>query len=254
VNRIGALGRALWAERLKLRGTLALWLTLIAPAVIVGLYVLQLSFQKAPRTLPDASAAWAQLGTTCLALWAMLMLPLFITLEAALLGALEHGERQWKHLLALPIPRGAHYLAKLITLAALLLLAMLLLVVVLMPLGGWLLGVLSPLPLSGQPPVEAWLDIGWRIYVLSFLIVALHTAIALHWRSFTVVVTVGMSATVMGVRIGQSPDYGPWFPWTMPIQAVTEHPQIEIVLLASLLGGLLVSWVALWLFARREVA
>ena len=253
MRRIRALGRALWAERLKLRGTLALWLTLIAPAVIVGLYVLQLSFQKPPKVIPSTSVAWEALGMTCLALWSLLMLPLFITLEAALLGALEHGERQWKHLLALPLPRGAHYLAKLLTLALLLAISMLLLVAVLMPLGGWLLGLLSPMPLVGRPPVESWLDTGWRIYVLSLLMVALHTAIALHWRSFTVVVTVGMSATVMGVRIGQSPDYGPWFPWTMPLQAVTGHPQIELVLLGSLVGALLVSVLALWLFARREV-
>ncbi len=57
----------------------------------------------------------------------------------------------------------------------------------------------------------------------------------------------------MGTRIAQSPDYGPWFPWTMPIQPLTEHPQITIVMLASLFGALLVSAFALMVFARREV-
>lgn len=253
MNAVDATARALHAERLKLKGTLALWLTLIAPAVIVGLYVLQLSFQKAPKLIPGTEAAWLQLGQTCLALWAMLMLPLFITLEAALLGALEHGERQWKHLLALPLPRGAHYLAKLVVLAVLLLIAMTLLVVVLMPLGGWLLSLTSQMPLRGWPPLRDWIQMAWDIYLCSFLILALHTAIALHWRSFTVVVTVGMSATVMGVRIGQSPDYGPWFPWTMPLQPVTEHPDLALVVLASVVGGLVVTLLGLWAFSRREV-
>jgi hypothetical protein len=153
----------------------------------------------------------------------------------------------------LPLPRGAHYLAKLITLAALLLLAMLILILLLMPLGGWLLGVLSPLPLHAWPPVQSWLESGWRIYTCSLLIVALHTAIALHWRSFTVVVTIGMSATVMGVRIGQSATYGPWFPWTMPLQPLTAHPQIELVMLGSVMAALLVTLLGMWVFARREV-
>jgi hypothetical protein len=248
-----ALGRALYAEHLKLRGTLALWVSAIAPAVIVLLYVLQLSFQNAPKVVPDTATAWLQLGQACLVLWSMLMLPLFITLEAALLGALEHSERQFKHLLALPLPRAVHYLAKLLTLAALLLLAMFVLVVVLMPLGGWLLGMVSALPLRGWPPLATWLESAWRIYVCALLIVALHTAIALHWRSFTVVVTIGMSATVMGVRIGQSADYGPWFPWTMPLQPLTQHPQIAQVMLSSVIAGLLVSLLGAWLFARREV-
>lgn len=253
MNRIRALGRALYAERLKLRGTLALWLSLIAPAVIVVLMVMQLSFQKSPKVMPTSEIAWSQLGQACLSLWAMLMLPLFVTLQAALLGALEHGERQFKHLLALPLPRGAHYLAKLLTLALLLLLAQLLLIIVLMPLGGWLLSALSPLPLRGWPPMGQWLELGWRMYLCSLLIVAIHTALALRWRSFTVVVTIGMSATVMGVRIAQSPDYGPWFPWTMPIQPLTQHPYIELVMLSSLIGAVLVSALGLWLFVRREV-
>ena len=46
--------RALSAEMLKLRGTLALWMCVIAPAVVVGLYVLQVSFSKiVPQSMRD---------------------------------------------------------------------------------------------------------------------------------------------------------------------------------------------------------
>ena len=37
---MNALARALWAEQLKLRGTLALWMCVVAPALVVGVYVL----------------------------------------------------------------------------------------------------------------------------------------------------------------------------------------------------------------------
>ena len=102
-----ALRRALHAESLKLRGTLALWMCLIAPATVVALYVLQVSFSEfGMRTGGDPAKAWFAFSQSILVLWLLLMLPLFITLQSALLAGLEHGERQWKHLLALPVPRS----------------------------------------------------------------------------------------------------------------------------------------------------
>src|SRR5687768_8102979 len=102
-GRMSPLLRALSAEALKLRGTLALWMCLIAPATVVALYVLQMTFMdygKRPA-LPPADA-WMMFAQSVLVLWALLMLPLFVTLESALLAGLEHANQQWKHLLALP--------------------------------------------------------------------------------------------------------------------------------------------------------
>ena len=117
---MSALMRALTAESLKLRGTLALWMCLIAPATVVGLAVLQVAFadlaDKAPQ--PPA-AAWRGLATGMMSLWAFLMLPLFVTLESALLAGLEHANHRWRHLLALPLPRASHYLGKVIALLVL---------------------------------------------------------------------------------------------------------------------------------------
>ena len=48
-------------------------------------------------------------------LWAILALPLFITLETALLAQTEHSEKHWKHLFALAVPRWVYYAAKWLT-------------------------------------------------------------------------------------------------------------------------------------------
>ena len=88
-----ALVRALWAEQLKLRGTLALWMCLVAPALVVGLYVLQILTRftgGAARTPPPPAEAWLMFAQSALGLWAFLMLPLLVTLQAALLAGLEH--------------------------------------------------------------------------------------------------------------------------------------------------------------------
>ncbi len=252
---MSALLRALSAEALKLKGTLALWMCLIAPSVVAVLYVLQITASKFPaaREAPDPAQAWLVYCQSVLGLWAFLMLPLFVTLEAALLAGLEHADRQWKHLLALPLPRGAHYLAKLAALAALVGLAFLALVA-LVPLGGYALMLLKPeFGIGGAPPWTLLLRSVALCYLASLLVVALQLWVSVRWRSFTIAVSVGMSATVMGFLIGQSERYGHWYPWSMPMQVLAGKGQwIEFVLVASLAGGLLVALLALADFRRRE--
>lgn len=208
--------RALSAESLKLKGTLALRLCFIAPGLVVALSVLQLLLSKGGQPLATPLLAWERFIQGVMLLWAFLMLPLYVTLQSALLAGLEHGERQWKHLFALPVPRGAHYLGKLIILIGMVALATLVLAA-LIPAGGWLLVQLhNPLGIGGPVP---WAFLGLRAAVIlaaSACIIGLHLWIALRWTSFTVAVATGMTATVAGFLIGQSARFGPWYPWTLP--------------------------------------
>ena len=252
---MSSLVRALSAEALKLKGTLALWMCLIAPAVVVVLYVLQISFSHLPaaRATPDPALAWEMLAKSVLGLWAFLMLPLFVTLEAALLAGLEHADRQWKHLLALPLPRAAHWLSKLLALAGLVGLAFLVLVL-LVPLGGLALTLLKPaFGIAGPPPWGDLLLSAGQAYLACLLVVALQCWISVRWQSFTVAVSVGMSATVMGFLIGQSERFGHWYPWSMAVQVLAGKGQwTGFVMVAGTLGFLLVGLLALFDFQRRE--
>ena len=246
--------RALSAETIKLRGTLALWMCLIAPAVVVGLYVMQLLVSRMGDMKPgDPTAAWTLFAQACLALWCFLMLPLFVTLEAALLAGLEHNERQWKHLLALPVPRRVHYLAKFAALTGLLRLAMAAFFV-LIPLGGAVVMWLKPaFGLAGLPPWGFLAQKFAAIFAAALLIVAIHTWISIRWRSFTVAVATGMTATVAGFLIGQSATYGPWYPWAMPVQVLAgAGEKIGLVVATGLVAGAAVAIAGLWSFLRRD--
>ena len=251
---MNALRHALSAEALKLRGTLALWMCLIAPTTVVALLVLQLTFTnygERPPMAPDV--AWFRYSQGVLVLWAFLMLPLFVTLESALLAGLEHANQQWKHLLALPVPRGVHYLAKQLALTATVALSMALLVLLIV-LGGWLLGLLQPkFGLDGPPPWTFLLTRVPACFAATLLIIALHNWIAIRWRSFTVAVSIGMSATVAGYLIGQSERFGHFYPWSMPAQVLGGQGEwIGFVVVAGVVGGAAVTAVGLWEFLHRE--
>lgn len=247
--------RTLSAEALKLRGTLAAWMCLIAPALVVALYVLQMAFMDYTRRPPvPGDAAWSLFAQSAMVLWALLMLPLFVTLQAALLAGLDHGPQRWKHLLALPMPRSAHYLAKTVALAGMVAVSTLAMIV-LVPIGGWMLAALQPKAgIVGSPPWDLLLSRSLATTAAAMLIVAVQTWVAIHWRSFTVAVSVGMIATVAGFLIGQSARFGRYYPWTLPLQVHAADGRFTAWAVGiGLAGGALVTVLATILFSRREV-
>ena len=150
---MNALLRALAAERIKLRHTLAAGMVVLAPSVVLVLTVLQLSLSTMHgRPAGSGGEAWLHFASGLFVLWSFLMLPLFVTLQAALLGNMEHANHTWKHLLALPLPRWSHYAAKLCVLAAMVMLSTALLAG-LAPLAGWVVMHTQPAyGLAGPPP------------------------------------------------------------------------------------------------------
>jgi len=248
-----AIAGALAAESLKLRRTLALRMCLVTPAVVVVLCLLQFGLTKTPLGGADPRAAWRAFAGASFALWAFLMMPLFVTLEAALLAGLEHGERQWKHLLALPVPRVVHYFAKWTALIALLV-ATALAFTALIAAGGWaLMQVRSDAGLAGWPPWWWLLRCCLAMVVAALLMATIQLWVAIRWSSFTVAVAAGMTATVAGFMVGQS-RYGHWYPWTLPVQLFTRgREHVDFAMAASVLGAAVVLALSLWDFARREV-
>ena len=247
-----ALARALHAETLKLRGTLALWMCGVAPALVAAVVTLQLLFSETRGPALAPAEAWNRLAYGLLALWSFLMLPLFVTLEAALLAQLDHANHQWRRWLALPLPRGVHYLAKLIALAGLLLAAQLAMVALIPLAAGTLMRFKPGFGLSGGPPWALVWSLAAKGYLAALLIVALHTWIALRWRSFAVACGTGMGATVMGFLIGQSERYGPWYPWSLPVQTMGEKADTVAVIGFALAGTILVTAAGVWAFRRAD--
>lgn len=256
MNLIGAtLTRTLPAEWIKLRHTLTDWLAVLAPLLVLALSIAAIVMRE---RLPDAmtgdpGTAWRRHLMGVAYLWTGLMLPLMITLQAAWLAALEHNGAHWRPLLAQPVPRTAHYLAKLLVLIGLLLLSQLILVA-LMPVSGWLMAWLRPaITTRGAPPWGFMLRIGAQSLLASGLIIAIQFWAAVRWRSFTAAIGLGMAGTVASFLIAQS-SVGPWFPWAMPAQVLATQPGTAAqVSWLGAAGLLLLGTLALIALARREI-
>ena len=141
-------------------------------------------------------------------LWNLMLLPLLIPLQTALLAGVEHSSRGWKRLFATPVPRWTVYMAKLIVSMGLFGLSMVLLDVTIV-LAGMLLNAMAPaLGLTFDTiPWRVLLEATARAYLASWLLIALHTWIACRWPSFVLAMGVGIAATAAGMVVWSS---DPW--------------------------------------------
>jgi len=247
-----SLARALGAELLKLRRTLALWMLVIAPAVVVALQFFgALRFRG---TTPPPGDGWLMLARSVTNLWAAFMLPLFVALETALLAGVEHGAHTWKHLFALPVPRWAILAAKLLVAVACVVLAGAALIVE-VAAAGHTLRILKPA--FGLGPAVPWAQLLRQVGLVSagaLLMTVIHTWLAVRWPSYTAALATGVVGTFVTL-FAISGTLGKYWPWAQSINTIGGNGDRLPLALAIGAGGALVAIVlAGWDLLRRDVA
>lgn len=246
--------RALHAETLKMKRTLAAKMVFIAPAVLVLLILFLVS--QAPFSMlqsNDPKDEWVGLWRLSLLFWALLVMPLYITLQSALLASLDHSENQWKSLFARPIPRWSVYLAKLAVLIVMAAAGTMLLACGVAMDGEILPRLQSQLSFANRIPWQVILRECAQVVGLALLPLTLQHWVSLRWRSFVVATGIGVMQMVVGffAVMGGFPQY---IPSSLPM-ILFAHPPANITsaLFVSCFLALVVVVAGCWNFQRREI-
>jgi hypothetical protein len=253
------LKRALHAEILKLKRTIALKMVALAPLAVVSLTVFMAA--SAPfSTLHHASTHddWKALARVNLQFWGLLMMPLYITLQTALIAGLDHSENQWKAILARPIPRWTIYVAKLLVVGVLTAAASVLLLGGIL-LAGTVLRTLTPdVRFESPVPFASILLQTAQMTGLAFLSLTIQHWVSLRWRAFSVATGFGIVATIttfaMLLAAGQYGSWPEYYPWALPMLVLARQPHnAAAVLWISAIFGTIVSLAGCVDFCRRDV-
>lgn len=215
---MAVLVRTFRTETLKLRRTLALWMTLLAPAAVAGMNFLMLA-QRPDLLDAESGFSWLNLGQNVLIVWAALMVPLFITLETALIAGAEHQEKHWKQLFTQPVPRWVLYVSKFLIGVLTLVMAMVAQIALYWLVGQALRLVTGAATFTGAFPLVQILRYSGRIFLASLLIVTIHTWVANRWGSMYFSLGVGIMATVSNIFVVSSDKWSRISPWAMPTAA-----------------------------------
>ena len=209
--------RVLHAEILRLKGTLTLRLVFIAPLPVVLLAAVVVWEKSADNA---AVGLLKTLSKVSLGAWSLFMFPLLVTLLTALLNSLDHSDKIWKHLFALPVPRSVLYLTRLIVGELLLAISSLALVALILG-AGWVLMRLRPALASGSGlPLQEILKNISRMWLSAGFIIALHHWISLRWGAFTISLGAGIAGTFFAL-FASSISIGRYFPWLLPANVLS---------------------------------
>jgi ABC-2 type transport system permease protein len=245
--------RSLAAELLKLRRTIAFWIVLAAPLLVI-LLALLMYYERSGYYIRQGQPLWQSIRKSAFVLWSILMLPLYITVQTALLAGLEHGENRWRNLLAMPVPRWSIYFSKLLIPCVMVFASSLILNYGCL-LDGLILRRIKP-ELRFPDPVpwgSAW-DNAALTAIAALLVIAIQHWVSLRFSSFAASTGFGIAATVTGAIVINSGKYGPWWPWCLPAQLLANRGDVFAhTLWYSALGAVAVSLAGSIEFSRREI-
>lgn len=237
---------ALAVEAIKLRRSLASLLVVVAPTLIAVFMFFNLLHGE--HAMP-----WQMVLQTSAAIWAFFMLPMSVTALTALVAHTEHGPRAWDTLRALPVPRWHLYAAKAVGVLALVvamsaLLAMLTLAAT--AAAAWFKPAIAP---TGVLDLSAYLVLLGRIFLASWLLVAVQLWIALRFPSFVPALATGIGGTFFAV-VASAARIGIVLPWQIPINQLASDPaRAQLALAVGAVGGSVAFGAMLWRLSRREV-
>lgn len=238
--------KALSAEVLKLKRTLALWLGVIAPLVVITLQVLYVL--RAPsRHLKNG--LWPLLQQSLMP-WSILLLPLTAALLTALLNGIEHRDGNWKQLYALPVSRWSVYAAKVAAAHGVLALATVTLWIGLIAAGVILHALLPSIP-YGPPPVLPLLRRLSLIFCASSALIAIHVWVSARSKSFTVPIGLGIVGVIVSALAARD-NLMIYSPWLFPGNAMVDERWVAAVVL-GVCGGVVIAVVGAWDACRRDV-
>lgn len=250
------LGRSLAAETLKLKNTLALLTAAGAPLFIISLSFLIYYF-KGHEMLKEGENPWLPYTRHSLQVWAMLFMPLYISLAAALVCAVEHQSNTWKQLYSMPLPRWTVYGAKLILFTGLIFGSMLLLLA-LNQATGYLLGVLRPG--LGFQNFSIALEAGKVILKMTLAamgIMAIQFYISFRFRNFVFPIGLGFVLTVAAMVLTRW-EHIHYYPYSYPFFSFINTKPDDIVIFStevwrSLAVLVVVSGIGILEMGRRDV-
>ena len=260
LSQLKFLFRALHAELLKLKRTLAFRIIFVLPFFIA---LLQFFVIWRTKKIPADFNLWPGHVNNSFQIWAIFMLPLLIALETALLNGIEHADKQWKHLFALPVPRHAIYFSKFIVAQGLILASTLVLALLTVIVG--VAAIYLRPELAGSPSLHSgsvaflgWVPFLWiaklalQVWLAAWLIIAIHTWISMRWAGFPIALGAGIGGTFFAL-FAASAAIGKYYPWLLPMNLFLDG-RFTSALVLGIGGGLLAALLGCLEFTRRDVA
>jgi hypothetical protein len=201
-------------EFIKLKRTLAFWLTIIC-ALLFPLLFFVAYFLKHKTNTPEIGInPWEKFMTIQIENSTPFFIPMFIVLITSLIMQIEHKSLGLKHLFALPIPKWSIYFGKL-TIVIFAIITTYVYYYLAILFSGFLLGLIHPdlAFLNFQPEHLKYLKMLTISFVASLGIIGIQFWLSFRFKNFIVPLGFGMFLSIIGIIVSQAPQ-SIYFPYS----------------------------------------
>jgi hypothetical protein len=243
-------------EFIKLKRTLAFWLTIICAVLFPILFFIAYFIKHETNTPEIGINPWDYFMTVQIENSTPFFIPMCIVLITSLIMQIEHKSLGLKYLFALPIPKWSIYFGKLtivifaiITTYAYYYLAIL--------LSGFLLGLIHPdlAFLNFQPEHLKYLKMLTTSFVASLGIIGIQFWLSFRYKNFIFPLGLGMFLAIIGIIVSQAPQ-SIYFPYSFSVLSVSLGDKMPLIfgissvtvfsvacfLVTSILGFVYIKW------------
>jgi len=221
MNTTSYISRSLSAEMLKLKNTFALWMAILAPCALISMFFLAF-WSKGEHLVLKGLGPWISFGFQNFAIYTQLLLPIFIALLTSMINGIEHKANGWKHLYALPLPKSTVYFSKAALVLGLVACSTLVFMVAILGAGTVLSWLRRDLGFQDYVGVGRIMTASIKIYLASFVIVAIQFWLSMRWSSFALSIGVGIVAILTTLVAGRW-EHIHYYPFAYPLMTFNSY-------------------------------
>ncbi len=182
-------------------------------------------------------------------MWTMMILPLLIALEAAVIAGVDHAGTRWMAMLSQPERRAEIYGAKFVLVSGVMTFSCIFFGVVLLATEFFLSIVREDLNL--RPFISPGAVITGALQCAEAALTSLQTWVSLQFRGFSIPIATGVLGMIVGFAL-YTQQQGGYLPWLLPSSVVNSTGSAKGALVLSSGTGLIAAALGCWVLSRRD--
>jgi hypothetical protein len=241
------------AETIKQKRSLS-WAVIALAPLLMFIFNFMIGLSGYYGTKANGSEIMDTILNNSLNLWALIMLPVALSLLAALNANVEFCNNQWKHIYSLPIPTWKIMSVKWVINIALSAIAHFL-HFALMITAGFILVTINGHSFAGAVDYVYLFQHIFIIFLGSIMIVTIQTILALIFDNFLLVMSLGTGLMISNYFIAQS-RFGYLSPWAHPMRLnrfMSEDPYFWPLIAVNTLGSLILAYWVFNILKNRQI-
>ncbi|MGB3466588.1 MAG: ABC transporter permease [Cyclobacteriaceae bacterium] len=201
-------------EMLKLKGTFALWLSIISALFIPFIFLIYYLLKHQSLIPAEGINPWEKFLVDQIMSAVPFLIPFFIILITSLIIQVEHKPSAMKYLFSLPIPKWSVYFGKLLVSVGLILLTYILFFLAMLLVGNIVGFVHQELNFHDFPPTyQKSLQLLFRSFIAILGMVGIQFLLSFRIKNFIVPLGIGMVLVITGLIVYKAEESF-YFPYT----------------------------------------